>query len=528
MSQRSLKSQGLLRAGIVLLILILLNIISVRVFSRLDFTDKKLFTLSDASKQLVGSLDDKLTVRVYFTEDLPSPYNNHRRAVLDQLNEYKAYSKGNLQYEFIDPTGDEGERDAQQQGVAPVQVQVVKEDQFEAKRAYMGLVFLYEDKKEVMPLVQNMASLEYDISATIKRLTSSSQKKIGFLTGHGEPDMQELTRVQQALGRQYQLTTVDASSHRPVEEDIAALVVMAPKNRIPDAEQYEIDQYLMRGGKVAFLLNRVDADLQQRFGREVNLGVDDLLASYGLRLNADLVRDTRCASVSIVQQSFGFNIQSQVPFPLLPLISNFNRDNMMVKDLKGMVLFFASSVDTTGITAKELQAEVLLRSSKESGRVRSVFMINPLMEYSPAEFGEKEIPLSVLVSGAFTSAFANKAIPVDTSASALPPAAADKLAKGQSTRIVLVGDGDFVRDQYMGNTDNLTFFANMIDYLVDDAGLITIRSKDVTVAPLDQVSDGAKSALKYGNLVAPSLLVLGYGFIRWRVRQAQRKALELR
>jgi len=527
MSKRSLKSQGLLRAVFALLLLILLNIISVRVFSRLDFTGNDLFTLSEASKQLVGSLDDKLSIRAYFTEDLPTPYNNHRRSILDQLNEYKAYAKGNLQYEFIDPSGEEGERDAQQQGVSPVQVQVVKEDKFEAKRAYMGLVFLYEDKKEVIPVIQNMSSLEYDLSATIKRLTTSTQKKIGFLEGHGEPGLQELTRVQQILSRQYQLTSVNVSSHTPVPTDIAALVVMAPKSKIPASDQYEVDQYIMRGGRVAFLLNKVDADLQQRFGRELNLDIDEMLTSYGLRLNADLVRDTRCASVSIVQQSFGFNIQSQVPFPLLPLVSNFNRENIMVKDLKGMVLFFASSVDTAGLASNRLQGEVLLRSSKESGRLKSVFMINPLMEYTPAEFAEKDIPLSVLVSGGFKSAFANKEIPLDTSATALPPSG-EKLVMGLDTRIVLVGDGDFVRDQYMGNTDNVTFFANMIDYLVDDAGLITIRSKDVTTPPLEQISDGTKGALKYGNLVAPPLLVLGYGFIRWRVRRAQRKALEFK
>ena len=137
MNKRTLKSQNLLRAGLILIILVLLNIVSVRVFGRLDFTERSQFTLSPASRDLVGSLDDKITVKAYFTEDLPSPYNNNRRAVLDELNEFKAYSKGNLQYEFIDPSGEQGEKDAQQQGIAAVQVQVVNKDKFEAKRAYM-------------------------------------------------------------------------------------------------------------------------------------------------------------------------------------------------------------------------------------------------------------------------------------------------------------------------------------------------------------------------------------------------------
>jgi ABC-type uncharacterized transport system involved in gliding motility auxiliary subunit len=131
-----------------------------------------------------------------------------------------------------------------------------------------------------------------------------------------------------------------------------------------------------------------------------------------------------------------------------------------------------------------------------------------------------------MVSGKFTSAFADKEIPVDTSATAILPSG-NKITGSPETRIVLVGDGDFARDQYLGNSDNITFFANMIDHLVDDAGLITIRSKDVTLPPLEQVSDSTKNLIKYGNLLFPPVLVVGYGVIRWRIRKARRKALEL-
>ena len=196
MNARSHKSQALITLGIVLVILVLLNIVSIRIFGRLDATKNRVFTLSEASKDLVRGLDDKVTIKAYFTEDLPAPYNNNRREVLDQLNEYKAYARGNLQYDFIDPSGEKGEMEAQQQGIAPLQVQVVKEDKFEVKRAYMGLVFLYEDKKEVLPAIQSPTTLEYEISSTIKRLTSKGLKKIGFLAGHGEPPLTELNRAQ--------------------------------------------------------------------------------------------------------------------------------------------------------------------------------------------------------------------------------------------------------------------------------------------------------------------------------------------
>ena len=519
------RKQTLLTVGIVLVILILLNIVSVRLFGRLDVTRNNLFTLSEASKDLMRRLDDKVTVKAYFTEDLPAPYNNHRRLLLDELNEYRAYAKGNLLIEFIDPAGEKAEQDAQQQGIAPVQVQVVKEDKFEVKRAYMGMVLQYEDRREVIPLIQNPATLEYEISSTIKRLTTKGQRRIGFLTGHGEPGLQELSRVQGLLGKQYELATVDVSKGQQVPPDISALIVMAPATPIPAPEKFQIDQYLMRGGKVAFLLNKVDISLQNRFGRGLDLGIEDLLEAYGLRVNPDLVRDAQCASISIMQQQFGFNIQSQVPFPFLPLASNFSEGNPIVKDLQGIVFFFVSSVDTTTLADKGLTAEILIRSSKQSGRQTGVFTYDPLQRYVEQDFPDRGLPLAISVQGQFRSAFAGKPVPADTAAGSQPPVSAP-LTAGIASRVLLIGDGDFARDQFLGNRDNLTFFANMVDYLADDAGLISIRSKEVSQPPLDQVSDAAKRGIKYANMIVPPLLVVGYGLFRWRMRKARRKALE--
>ena len=526
MNKRSLKSQTLLRIGIVLVILVLVNIISVRLFGRLDVTKNRVFSLSDASKELMRNLDDKVTVRAYFTEDLPAPYNNNRRMLLDELNEYKAYARGNLQYEFIDPSGEKAEQEAQQQGIAPVQVQVVKEDKFEVKKAYMGMVLLYEDKKEAIPVIQNTGTLEYDISSTIKRLTSKGRKKIGFLNGQGEPAMSELTHVQEVLRKQYDIVPVDVSKGNPVPPDISALIVDAPVNRFSDPDKFQVDQYLMRGGKIAFLLNKVDANLQNRFGRPLDLNLDDMLEAYGVRVNTDLVRDAQCANISVMQQQFGFNIQSQVPFPYLPMVSSFSKGNAIVKDLQGMILVFASSVDTMNVSSLGMQAEVLFRSSKQSGRQTGQFMYDPLERYTREMFTEKELPLAVLLEGSFHSAFDGKPVPADTAVGSLAPTTSP-LTTSPATRIVVVGDGDFIRDQY-GNRENLTFFANLVDYLVDDAGLITIRTKELATPPLDQVSDGTKKAVKYANLVVPPVLVLGYGLVRWRMRQARKRALETR
>jgi len=526
MTQRSLKSQTLIRAGITLAILIAVNFISIRIFARFDLTRNSQFTLSEASRALVRNLDDKVTVRAYFTEDLPAPYNNNRRALLDELNDYRAYARGNFQFEFIDPSGEKGEMDAQQQGIAPLQVQVIKEDKAQVQRAYMGMVLLYEDKKEVIPVVQNLSTLEYEISSTIKRLTSRTQKKIAFLTGQGEPALSELRHAQEPMAKQYEFTTADVSKSTPVPQDVTALVVMAPSTAFTEPQKFQIDQYIMRGGRVAFLLNKVDATLQKQYGRQIDLHIDDMLAAYGLRLNGDLVRDAQCANISLVQQQGGFSIQSQVPFPYLPLVSNFSKGNAMVKDLQGVILFFASSVDTERVGQLGLTGEILMSSSKQSGRLTGMFMYDPLQHYLRTDFTEAGIPLAAIVQGHFTSLYQGKPVPADTSAGALPPPSAP-LATSPETRIVLVGDGDFARDEYIGgNRDNVTFFANMIDYLVDDAGLITIRTKEAANPPLDPVADATKKIVKYADMGLPPLLVVGYGLFRWRMRKARKKAME--
>ena len=507
------KTQTIARIALILGILVVLNIISIRLFGRLDLTSQKVYTLSDASKNMVGALDDRVTLKAYFTEDLPAPYNSNRRAVLDILNEYKAYAKGNLQYEFINPQGEKGEQDAQQQGIAPVQVQVVNEDKLEVKRGYLGLVMLYEDRKEVLPVVQNLSSLEYDISSALKRLTTRTKKKIGYATGHGEADISAMRQTYQAVSSQYDLTPVDLSKGEPVPSDIAALLVISPQSRFQDSAKYQLDQYLMRGGRIAFLLNRVNANLQMRMGQPVDLGLEDMLQQYGTRVNPDLVRDVQCANISVLQQQGGFTFQSQVPFPYIPVASNFNANNPIVKDLQSVFFHFVSSVDTSGAAGKGLKTEVLVRSSKRSGRQTGFFLIDPFQRYTPADLAEDGIPLAAIVHGSFRSLFVGK-----------QPAAV--IASSPETRIVVVGDGDFMKDDFLGNRGNLTFLANIVDYLADDAGLITIRSKNVATPPLEQVSDGTKRLLKYADLIGPPILIVAYGLFRWRRRVAFRKAIE--
>ncbi|HEY5614397.1 MAG TPA: Gldg family protein, partial [Bacteroidota bacterium] len=351
------------------------------------------------------------------------------------------------------------------------------------------------------------------ISSALKRLTSRTKKKIGYTQGHDEPALQVMTRAQQTVGEQYELVAVDLSAGEPVPADLAALLIISPAKKFTDNALYSIDQYIMSGGKAAFYLNRVNASLNERFAQPLELGLDSLLAQYGVRVNPDLIRDAQCANISVQQQQGPFVVRSQVPFPYLPMASNFSPDNAIVKDLQSLILPFVSSIDTTPAAALGLKIEVLIKSSARSGRQSGFIMLDPFQQLTPEDLPEYGIPMAVLIEGSFKSYFTG---------SELQP----ELTTSPETRIIVIGDGDFMKDEYLGGAGNITLFANVVDYLADDTGLITIRSKNVSMPPLEEVSDGTKKLLKYGNLLAPPLLIVGYGLFRWRRRAALKRALE--
>ncbi len=525
MNKQRLITRSLLIVGII----IFANIIALRFFKRFDLTADKIFTLSDASKNLVKSLDDKFLVKAYFTTDLPPEYANNRRFLKDELDEYRAYSGGNFQYEFVDPSkNQELEQEAQRYGIPPVQVQVLKQDKLQVQNAYMGLVFLYADKQERLPVIQSTSNLEYEISSAVKKLTSKELKKIGFLTGHGEPTLQQMSKLQDILSKQYTVTTVDLSSGKPISSDIAALMIVAPDKPFRSWEKFLIDQYLMKGGRIGFMLNKVNATLQTQMGQPLNLDLDDLLESYGVRVNTDLVRDASCAYVNVQQQAGFMIIQNQVPFYFLPQAADFDQTSPVVKDLRSVVFYFVSSIDTSIARTKGLTARVLVKSSKRSGRQENAFVISAAMQMTPDMFNESGIPLCVTVEGAFPSAFGSRPIIMDSTAKN-PVDTTGKIVSGKLSKIVVVGDGDFLQDQYSGGSrDNFLLASNLIDWLADDIGLASIRARDAGSKPLEEISESAKGWVKGINLALPPLLVVFVGVIRWRWRVATRKRLETR
>lgn len=496
-------------------IAILANMLAKDLIIRFDLTANNRYTLSPASKDIAKSLDDPITVTAYFSKDLPPQLDRVKDELQNFLDEFRAYSGNNLEYHFVNPNKSKmDERKAQQAGIRPVTLDVRKRDQVSQKRAYLGAVFKYHDKKQAVPVIRPGSGLEYSIASTIKQLTIKKKPKIGLLQGDGEPSQREMPQLAKELRQMYQVVPVSGLDTTSVPADIEALMVIAPKQKLSQHKLQAIDQYIMSGGHAIFALNEVQTNLQRGQARVHRTGIEQLLDAYHIPVEPDLVYDANSSTIRVQQQQGGFRIVNSVQYPYIPAITNF-ADHPISKGLETVRFQFVSSLDTTEVDSAE-SLTVLAKSSKNSGEARGRFNLNPMRKWSRSDFQESYLPLAAAVRGTFQSAFAN-VDSVDV-----------PFKKSKKTSIVVIGDGDFVvngsgQRQQQLSEDNINLMANSVDWLADDTGLIALRTQGVTNRPLEQISDGTKAFLKYLNLFLPILFVLGYGFYRYQRRKARRR-----
>lgn len=536
----SRRQQALIRVFLVAGILVVVNIIALKVFFRWDLTPNKIYTLSDASKNIVSKLDDKLVIKAYFTDNLPAPYNNNRRYLQELLDDYRNASNGKISYEIISPSDEtELENDAQKYGIQPVQVQTVENDRAQALKAYMGAVFLYGGKQETIPFIGSTENLEYDITGTINRLSQGELKKVGLLTGPNMAGVDKIGKINQYLSKFYTITNIDASKNAPIPADIKTLIIFSPKTPpqqnqmmqqqqgpalVPENLKFAIDQYIMGGGRVIFLMNKVNVSSQQQFqiAQVVPTGLEDMLESYGIKVNGTIVTDKECAYVSVPVQTGPIQMYTQIPFPYYPKIVNINKEIPSFAGVGQVFLGFSSDIDLSVAGPKGLKVLPLLTTSPKTGLNNEFAIVQATGKMLPdSMFKFKDLSVGAIYEGVYSSFYKGKQIPIDTAQGSAPPPAGVKEQSPQ-TKIIVLGNGDFPQDEFRGPDENLLFFANLVDYMTDDAGLSMIRMKDTNPKPLDTIEDSTKAFVKYGMLVGPPLLVLAYGLVRWRKKKASK------
>ncbi|MEW5922806.1 MAG: Gldg family protein [Candidatus Zixiibacteriota bacterium] len=523
------KSTASLLIIITLAILVIVNLISLNLFSRVDLTDNNIYSLTDSSRELVERLNDRLTVKAYVSNDLPAPHNNDARYIKDLLDDYKAYSHGYLHYEFIDPVKDNKEEEAQGYRIPPLQFNVFKNDKTEFIKGYKGLAVLYGDKSEVIPFVENTMNLEYDLSRAINKLIQTEIPSIAFTTGNGEPDMSNgLNWASQMLQKEYRVRFLDLKDLKTIPPEIRVVFVDSPKEPLSYWEIYLLDQFLMRGGRLVFLIDGFNIDIANASVTPIENGLDSLMYYYGASVRKDLVIDAQCNMVPVTRNMGTYQMQSLIRYPFYINIQNFNEENPIVKTLKSFDMLFTSSLDLNPGLPAATERQVLFSTSDQSGSRMIPIDVSPEKKYFQEDFSSQKLPLAVAMSGYFGSYFNDRNIPEYTGNDSLSTGPIpDKLSMTQDGRVVVIGNGSFISDDNRRNNTSFVILMNIVDWMTQDKGLISIRSKQVTGRMLKVTSDGTKKVVKYVNMFAMPLIVVLFGVVRWQYKRSSRKNREI-
>ena len=510
-------------------IIILVNFLSFYIFKRIDLTAGGIYSLSKASIQIIRSLDDPVLIKCFFTRNLPIPYNTQGKYVRDLLIEYRNLSRGKVKFEFMDPSEDkEIKKEAQMTGIQPLTFTQVANDKYEMKEGFMGLVFLYEDKKEIVPFVKDVSSLEYDITSHIKKITQPSIKSVGFLQAYGAQDLfgDDYSNMRSFISKNYDLKAVSIQSDKLViPEDISSLLVIGPKDRIPERDFYQIDQFIMKGKPVAFLVDNADIDLQSFAGTPLNSNIPEYLEAYGIRVNKGFVLDLQNQIIGVTTNRGMFSMQEIVHYPLLPIVTEFKKDNPVVKDLQKITFPFISPVE---ILNDKANIEVLAQSSKNSWDKDNTLYFSPMQKYLAGK-DDKKGPFNLVVAeqGKLNSYFASK---TDSELKTLDKtySSDNTLKESSPVRIMVAGNSRFMQPRY-ADPSNAAFFLNIIDWVAQDSTLISIRGKSSSMIyrPLKEVSKMTRFIVKWGNVFLMPVLFILYGVFRWRIRQAFKKKIVL-
>jgi gliding-associated putative ABC transporter substrate-binding component GldG len=484
---------------IVVAIIVVANLLSNQLYLRLDFTEDKRYTLSKATRNILNDLNGVVTVTAYFSEDLPPQLLNNRRDFEDMLIEYEKSSGGNVVYQFVNPNEEQTkEQEVQQKGIGPIMINVRENDRVEQMRAYMGATLQMEEGTEIIPLIQPGASMEYDLTTSIKKLSIKDKPKVAILQGHGEAPLSAIPQLRQQLSVLYQVEEYTISNES-IPQSYRAIAIIAPSDTIPQADLDKLSGYLDNGGKIFVAYSNVQGDLQQgNLSTSPDIGLVNWLRTKGVAMGRDFVVDAQCARVTVTQQQGFFRINSQKEFPFFPSVTNFE-EHPVTKGLDQLTLTFVSSVtpisnDTT------LTATRLMYTSENSGVQTAPGFINIQRKWNASDFAMGVQSLAAAVEG---------------------------YGNGLG-KLVVVGNGEFFSNgegpqPRQVADDHVNFATNSIDWLADDTGLIDLRTKGITSRPLDEIEDGRRNVLKYGNVFAPIVLLLIYAFIRRLQNQRKRQ-----
>lgn len=510
-NRKDTRNNIIFRTIMIIGIVVVLNLILSNFYWHIDLTEDNIYSLSPVTKRILRELDDIITIKVYFSKELPTHLALVKSEVRDLLNDFSNYSGGKIRIDFKDPEGDdEIVNEVAMLRIPKLQFSTVSSDEYTITDGYLGMALFFEDKREVLPVIQNTNNLEYELIRSIKHLQKGEKHKIYFAKGHGETDLDtQLRFVKEKLEEQYQVSSFDITSAINIPDYIDTLVIVGPKHDFNDKELYIIDQLVMQGRGLLVLSEGVKIG-EQLQASVLNNQLNDLLDHYGIKLNNNLVLDQ---SRAMAPFSSGF-ITFSVPYPFWPKIvaNGFNSDNVMVSKLESLVLPWTSSL-TLQDSSEGREIISLVMSGTKSWLQNDNFNLDPNVRYDFDTIAMKEHTLSGFISGDLNSYFTEKQKPeLDDMGSFI--------RSTNNGRVIVVGNSKFIEDVFLRTyPGNLLFAQNIIDGLTQDSDLINIRSRGVTDRPIKELSDSQKNFWKYFNIFAMAIIVILYGIIRSILRR---------
>ncbi|MBP4142235.1 gliding motility-associated ABC transporter substrate-binding protein GldG [Flavobacterium sp. P4023] len=545
--KNNLKSVAFLLVG-----LFLLNAIGNSFFHRFDLTKDKRYTLSTTSLNIIKQVENPLYIKVYMQGNLPSEFKRLQQETKQLLEEFQAYNK-NIIFEFVDPLENKDEsmdqiKQLYRKGLTPINITVDDKGKQSQEMVFPWAIAVYNNKEVNIPLLKNLMGastaqkvigsvqhLEYSIAEGLNKITKAKQKKIAVIKGNGELQDILMAKFLMQVRESYFIGpfTLDSVAKNPIgslealqKYDLA--VIAKPTEAFSDVEKQVLDQYIINGGKTLWLVDQVSAEMDSLYNasgstlaypRDLNL--NDMFFKYGIRINPDVVKDEQGSPIKLATGEPGSATQyQQFNWKFAPQVYP-SSSHPIVKNLGGIKFDFANPIDTL---KNGIKKTILLQSSPYSKKIGTPTEINlnsVSEQTTPDDYLNKgNIPLSVLLEGKFHSMYENRVLPFNQK---------NFQTTGKENKMIVIADGDLIKnqldknfqpvelgyDQRSGNLyDNKDFLINCVNYLLDDNGLINIRSKDLDLPLLDKEKVYENySKTQFITIGLPIVILLIFGFI---------------
>ena len=542
----------------VLVIVILINFVGSFVFKRFDLTSEKRYTLSESSRKLLNSLNDVVYIKVYLQGDFNPNFTRLKNETKELLDEFRAYSNGNLEYELINPLEnpskeetDKIERQLYEKGIMPEQIVDRSSQKVSETFIWPGAIISYKGKESVWQIYKrqlgfdaeqsinnSIQEMEYGLTNAIRKTTLIKKPEVLFIEGHSELDTIQGADFMRSVAEYYNVSRVNINHKLYALKGADAIVIAQPDSMFDEKDKFIIDQFIMHGGKALWLIDPVYVNRDTLTTRGYSLGfnnelnLEDMLFKYGVRLNPVLVQDLQSAQVP-VNVGFKKGQPDFKPFfwnyyPLLLPTSN----HPIVKNLDLIRTEYIGTLDT--VFARDVTKTILLQTSRYTKtQPTPVRILAAQVKLKPQEsqYTNSFQNVACLLEGQFESNYKNR-----ITSRILEDSIFDFKGKSKPTKMIVVTDGDIAKNEYQRGTGmifpvgydiytkqqfaNKTFLLNCMNYLLDDEGLLQLRSREVKLRLLDKKKTATQvTKWKLTNVGLPLLIIICFGIIQFYIRK---------